>query len=79
MRDFYGFDLIVHRADLARATGVEDHLLEEEMDVVEAAADGFGEHLYDDGVCGPAIHLTGDPTREEQLLARLGRDPREMF
>ena len=75
LADFYGFDLIVHRSDLARATGVADHLSDEEIDRADAAADGFGDNLYHEGVCTEAVAVPADASREDRLLGRLGRDP----
>ena len=70
---FYGFDLIVHRWDLARTGGRDEALSQEELDVVDAAADGFGEHLYGEGVCKPAVPVDAEAGRQERVLARLGR------
>lgn len=76
LADFYGFDLIVHRNDIARAVGVADTFEEEELTMVERAADGFGDHLYGDGVCAAAVEVPRDASRQDRLLGRLGRDPR---
>ncbi len=73
---FYGFDMVVHRWDIARATGQETTFSEAELDAVETALEGFGEHLYGDGVCAPAVELGPDATRQDRVLARTGRDPR---
>ncbi|GAA2481975.1 TIGR03086 family metal-binding protein [Terrabacter carboxydivorans] len=70
---FHGFDLVVHRWDLAAAAGLDERLTDDELDMVERSADGFGEHLYDDGVCGPAVPVADDAERQERMLARLGR------
>ncbi len=73
---FYGFDMIVHRWDVAHAAGLRETWTEVEMDHVEASMDGFGEHMYADGICRPAVELSEPVSRQEQLLARSGRDPR---
>ncbi|GAB3879238.1 maleylpyruvate isomerase family mycothiol-dependent enzyme [Terrabacter terrigena] len=70
---FYGFDLLVHRWDIAAAAGLEVRFNDAELDVVEQSADGFGEHLYDEGVCRPAVPATDGADRQERVLARLGR------
>lgn len=70
---FYGFDLVVHRWDLAEAGGLDERFTDEELDALERSADGFGEHLYDDGVCRPAVSVPDDADRQTRLLARLGR------
>lgn len=70
---FYGFDLIVHRWDLAQAGGRDERFTDEEMDTLELSSEGFGEHLYDDGVCRPAVQVPDDADRQARLLGRLGR------
>ncbi|MEO6998218.1 MAG: TIGR03086 family metal-binding protein [Terracoccus sp.] len=73
---FYGFDLIVHRWDLAQAAGREEVLDAAELDTIEASADSFGEHLYGEGVCKPAVDVPDDADRQTRVLARLGRRSR---
>lgn len=70
---FYGFDLLVHRWDLAQAAGREEVLDAAELDTIEASADGFGEHLYGEGVCRPAVEVPAGADRQARVLARLGR------
>lgn len=70
---FYGFDLLVHRWDLARGLGRDTSFTDAELDVIEAALPGFGEHLYDDGVCAPAVPVPADASREVRVLATMGR------
>ena len=70
---FYGFDLLVHQWDLARAFGRDVVWDEEQMDRIEQALDGFGEHLYADGICRPALDVGDDAPRQTRLLARMGR------
>lgn len=70
---FHGFDLVVHRWDIATAAGLDERLTDDELDTLERSADGFGEHLYDDGVCKPALPVPDGADRQERLLARLGR------
>ena len=41
--------------------------------MLERSADGFGDHLYDDGVCKPALAVPDGADRQERVLARLGR------
>jgi uncharacterized protein (TIGR03086 family) len=73
---FYGFDMIVHRWDVARATGVGTTFSPHELNQVETSVDGFGDHLYAEGICGAAVDIDPDASREDRLLARMGRDPR---
>jgi uncharacterized protein (TIGR03086 family) len=70
---FHGFDLVVHRWDIAVATGLDERLTDDELDLLESSADGFGDHLYDDGVCKPALTVPDGADRQERVLARLGR------
>ncbi|TQM57374.1 TIGR03086 family metal-binding protein [Humibacillus xanthopallidus] len=70
---FYGFDLVVHRWDIAAAAGLDERFDDRELDMIESSADGFGEHLYDDGVCKPAVSTPADADRQVRILARLGR------
>ncbi|QQS01871.1 MAG: TIGR03086 family protein [Austwickia sp.] len=76
MTRFYGFDMLVHRWDLARAAGRDAAWTDAELDAIEAALDGFGEHLYGEGICAPAVPVPDDAPRADRLLARMGRDPR---
>jgi uncharacterized protein (TIGR03086 family) len=70
---FYGWDMIVHRWDIAQAVGADAGLTDDELDRIERGADGFGEALYLDGVCRPGTVVPADADREARLLARLGR------
>lgn len=73
LADFYGFDLVVHRWDLARAAGLDTVFSDEEMDLLETSIAGFGDHLYADGVCAAAVPAGADASRQERLLGLLGR------
>ncbi|MGY1849738.1 TIGR03086 family metal-binding protein [Blastococcus sp. SYSU DS1021] len=70
---FYVWDMVVHRWDLARAVGADAGLTAEELDRIEAGADGFGPALHMDGICRPAVEVPGDADRTARVLARLGR------
>lgn len=71
---FYGFDLVVHRWDIARGAGVDTQFTDSELDLIEKSLEGFGEHLYMEGICRPALSAPDDASRETRLLARMGRD-----
>lgn len=73
LANFYGFDLVVHRWDLARGGGLDTDFTDDEMDAVEASLGQFGEHVYDEGVCAPAVAVPADASRQRRLLALLGR------
>ncbi len=73
LEQFYVWDMVVHRWDVARATGQDAALTDAEVDRVAAGADSFGEALYMDGICRPAVTPPADADRATQVLARLGR------
>ena len=73
LANFYGFDMLVHRWDLARAVGLDATWTPAEMDALETNLDALGDNLYTQGVCKPPLDVAGDAPRQERLLARLGR------
>lgn len=73
LEQFYVWDMVVHRWDVARATGGDDALTEAELDRTESGADSFGEALHMDGICAPALPADADADRQTRVLARLGR------
>lgn len=75
MADFYGWDLVVHGWDVARATGQDGPITDDEARALDATADGWGPALHSPGICAPALPVPDDATPVEHLLARLGRDP----
>lgn len=72
----YGFDLVVHRWDVARAAGGATSFTDAEMDELEASLALFGDNLYAEGICGPPVPVPADASRQDRLLGVLGRDPR---
>jgi len=72
--NFYGFDLVVHGWDLGAATGRPTIFTDAEMDVLEQAIVGFGDHAYDEGVFLQPVDVSEDADRQTKLLARMGRD-----
>lgn len=75
MADFYGWDLVVHGSDVARATGQPWAVPEDEAAALHATADGWGDALYGEGVCAAPVPVGEDASVTDRLLARLGRDP----
>lgn len=75
LEDFYVFDMVVHRWDIATSVGVGTELTEAELDRIESGAAGFGEALYMDGVCKPGVEPPTDADRSQRVLAKLGRKP----
>lgn len=69
---FYGFDLIAHRWDLAAVTGTPYRFTDRELDALERSITGWGEALYLDGVCKRA-EIPDRADRETRVLAALGR------
>ncbi|TFV61299.1 TIGR03086 family protein [Geodermatophilus sp. DF01-2] len=73
IEQFYVWDMLVHRWDLARAVGAADRFTDDELDRIEAAAELDGEALYMEGICEPAVDVPDDADRQTRVLARLGR------
>lgn len=73
LEQFYVWDMLVHRWDIARSVGGHSSLSEAEIDRIERGTDSFGEALYMDGVCRPGVEAPADADRAVRLLARLGR------
>ena len=59
--DFYGWDLVVHGSDVARATGQEWSVSDAEAADLHATADGWGEALHSEGVCAPPSRSARTP------------------
>lgn len=76
MADFYGWDLVIHGWDIARATGQDWSIDDDEIVRLNATADGWGDALYSEGVCAAEVALPENASAQDRLLARLGRDPR---
>lgn len=76
--DFYSFDLVVHRWDLARAVGLQEHEVidADELARIRHSGDVFGEAARAPGVFGPELPAPADATEQERVLAWMGRDPR---
>lgn len=70
---FYGFDLIAHRWDIAAVTASPYRFTDGELDRLEAAIAGFGDAIRMEGVCGPAVPVGADADRQSRVLAALGR------
>lgn len=75
MADFYGWDLVIHGSDVARATGQLWTISDEDATAMHATADSWGDALYSEGVCSSPVPVPDDASVTDRLLARLGRDP----
>ncbi len=73
LEQFYIWDMLVHRWDIARSVGAHAALSDAELDRIESGADSFGEALYMDGICRPGVEAAPDAGRQGRVLARLGR------
>lgn len=73
LEQFYIWDMLVHRWDIAHAVDAPARFSEGELDLIQAGADSFGEALYMDGICRPGVEVPADADRESRVLARLGR------
>ena len=70
---FVSFDLVVHRWDLARAVGGDEHIDPADARSVIDGAAVFGDALHGPGVCGPALQVGRDADVQTQMLGLLGR------
>lgn len=77
LRDFYGFDLLVHRWDIGTALGQRIELSPQELDRLEARVPEPGSKLYDffysPQVCKPPVPVAAGVPRQTEVLAKLGR------
>lgn len=72
---FYAPDLVIHRWDLARATGQSDHeaIDDDEIALVRAAWEPLGGNLRAPGVLGDEVDVPSDADPSTKLLAFSGR------
>ncbi|MEP6623911.1 MAG: TIGR03086 family metal-binding protein [Acidimicrobiia bacterium] len=70
---FACFDLVVHRWDLARATGGDETIDPVDAERVIAGASAFGPALRSPGVCGPEVSVAPDADAPTRMLGLLGR------
>jgi len=70
---FICLDLIVHRWDLARATGQDERLQPDDVEWAHQAAASFGPMLRMEGVCGPEVEVPEDADPQTRMLAFGGR------
>lgn len=70
---FLCFDLVVHRWDLARATGQDERLDPGDVRWAHGATASFGEHLRGNSVCGPELTPPEGADAQTRFLAFVGR------
>ncbi|HVX42354.1 MAG TPA: TIGR03086 family metal-binding protein [Mycobacteriales bacterium] len=71
--NFLGFDLIVHRWDLARAVGGDESIDPQEIEWANVAIEGFGDQMRESGHFGTASDPGPDASLQQRMLAALGR------
>ncbi len=70
---FYVWDMVVHRWDVARTAGLDGALTDEELHRIERGIEGFGPAIYMEGICRDGVEPPAGADRTTTLLARLGR------
>lgn len=71
--DFYGWDLLPHRWDIARSAGRDEAFTDDELTTLEDSIDEMGDQLYAEGICRPPVPVGDGANRQTKVLARLGR------
>lgn len=71
--DFYCFDLIVHRWDIARATGGDTGISAEEIAFVRSKLQHYGDAMRMPGVFAAELEPPADADEQTALLAFIGR------
>lgn len=72
---FLCFDQVVHGWDLARATGLDEHIDPADVARVREHAEALGEVLRSPQAFGAEVQPTAGADDQERLLAFLGRNP----
>jgi hypothetical protein len=69
------FDLIVHRWDVASAASKVITIPAQDVDDAHTFLDSMGQMFYDYGASAPAVAVADQPSAQDKLLGRAGRDP----
>jgi uncharacterized protein (TIGR03086 family) len=72
---FLSFDQVVHRWDLARATGQDEGIDDAEIARLTEQAPSFGDAMRGPGAFGPELEAPSGADAQAKLLAFLGRTP----
>ena len=72
---FLNSDLVVHRWDLARATGQDAAIDPADAERLLELGKGFGDLLRSPGVCAPEVPVPADADLPTRLVAFYGRQP----
>lgn len=70
---FVSFDLVVHRWDLARATGLDERIDPDDVRWARETTAFFGDSLRSEGICGAELTPPDGADEQTRLLAFLGR------
>jgi uncharacterized protein (TIGR03086 family) len=70
---FLASDLVIHRWDLARATGQDETIDPDDAERVLAGAQAFGDAFRSPGVCGPEVPVAADADIQTRVLGFYGR------
>jgi uncharacterized protein (TIGR03086 family) len=76
LEQFYVFDMIVHRWDLAQALGRNETLTVGELDHIDSSIAVFGPHMYAPGLFVEGIEPENTNDRQSVVLATMGRRPK---
>jgi uncharacterized protein (TIGR03086 family) len=69
----YGFDLLVHRWDVARSAGHDTRFTDAELDAMEASIGQLADMLYSPGAFVAGVTPPPGADRQTRVLAVLGR------
>jgi uncharacterized protein (TIGR03086 family) len=73
---FLSADLVMHRWDLARATGQDETIPPQDLAEMQEAIKQFpAEAMRGPGAFGPEVEVAADASPQDKLLAFLGRRP----
>jgi uncharacterized protein (TIGR03086 family) len=72
---FLSFDLVVHRWDIARATGGDESIDPGDVEALQASAESMGAAMRGPWAFGTEVPVADDANPQERLLAFLGREP----
>jgi uncharacterized protein (TIGR03083 family) len=77
LRDFYAFDLLVHRWDLGTGLGQAVEFTDEELERIESRipepGDPTYQAFYSEGICHDPLPVPAQGSRQVAVLAKLGR------
>jgi uncharacterized protein (TIGR03086 family) len=73
---FLSADLVIHGWDLARATGQDESIPDEDLHLLRGSLSEFPEEaMRSPGAFGPEVPVADDASEQDKLLAFLGRRP----